>query len=109
MGVTLSLRPLRRVPPDLALITPIKLILHPAICYVMLSWIGNFDPIWVYSAVLLASLPTATNVFVIAQQYDVWVNRASASVLITTISSVLTVTVLLYLIKNGFLPPDLFP
>jgi len=109
MGVTLSLRPLRRIPSDLWLITPIKLIVHPAICYVMLSWIGNFDPIWVYSAVLLASLPTATNVFVIAQQYDVWVNRASASVLLTTITSVLTVTILLYLIKNGFLPPDLFP
>lgn len=109
MGVTLSLRPLRRVPSELGLITPIKLILHPAICYVMLSWIGNFDPIWVYSAVLLASLPTATNVFVIAQQYDVWVNRASASVLLTTISSVVTVTALLYLIKNGYLPPDLFP
>lgn len=109
MGVTLSLRPLRRVPSDLGLITPLKLIVHPAICYVVLSWIGNFDPIWVYSAVLLASLPTATNVFVIAQQYDVWVNRASASVLLTTISSVVTVTMLLYLIKNGYLPPDLFP
>jgi malonate transporter len=109
MGVTLSLRPLRRVPSDLALITPLKLILHPMICYVVLSWIGNFDPVWVYSAVLLASLPTATNVFVIAQQYEVWVNRASASVLLSTITSVLTVTALLYLIKNGFLPPDLFP
>lgn len=109
MGVTLSLRPLTRIPADLGLITILKLILHPAICYVTLSWIGNFDPIWVYSAVLLASLPTAANVFVIAQQYEVWVNRASASVLITTIASVVTVTMLLYLIKNGYLPPDLFP
>ena len=62
-----------------------------------------------FSAVLLASLPTATNVFVIAQQYGVWVERASASVLITTCLSVLTVTSLLYLITSGMLPPDLFP
>jgi predicted permease len=59
--------------------------------------------------VLLAALPTATNVFVIAQQYEVWVQRASASVLITTCLSVVTVTGLLYMIRSGVLPPDLFP
>ena len=58
---------------------------------------------------LLASLPAATNVFVIAQQYGVWVERASASILVTTVLSVATVTGLLYMITNGVLPPDLFP
>ena len=56
-----------------------------------------------------AALPTATNVFVIAQQYEVWVQRASASVLITTCLSVVTVTGLLYMIRSGALPADLFP
>lgn len=109
MGVTLALRPLNRVPHELASIAALKLILHPSLCYVVLSWIGNFSEIWVFSAVLLAALPTATNVFVIAQQYGVWVQRASASVLITTCLSVLTVTGLLYMIRHGILPPDLFP
>ncbi|HEY5819733.1 MAG TPA: AEC family transporter [Mesorhizobium sp.] len=109
MGVTLALRPLNRIPVELGPISLLKLIIHPMLCYVMLSAIGNFDPTWVYSAVLLAALPTATNVFVIAQQYGVWVQRASASILLTTCLSVLTVTCLLYLIKSGYLPPDLFP
>ncbi|ESZ31029.1 AEC family transporter [Mesorhizobium sp. L2C067A000] len=109
MGVTLALRPLNRVPHELASIAALKLILHPSLCYVVLSWIGNFSEVWVFSAVLLAALPTATNVFVIAQQYGVWVQRASASVLITTCLSVLTVTGLLYMIRHGILPPDLFP
>lgn len=109
MGVTLALRPLNRVPHELASIAALKLILHPLLCYVVLSWVGNFSAIWVFSAVLLAALPTATNVFVIAQQYGVWVQRASASVLITTCLSVLTVTGLLYMIRHGILPPDLFP
>ncbi|MAZ15360.1 MAG: malonate transporter [Ahrensia sp.] len=109
MGVTLALRPLRRVPSDMAFIVAIKLIIHPVIVYVLLSLIGNFPPIWVYSGVLLAALPTATNVFVIAQQYDVWVERASASVLITTTASVVTVTGLLFSMTNGWLPADLFP
>ena len=109
MGVTLALRPLQRVPLELAPIAALKLIVHPILCYVVLSAIGNFSEVWVFSAVLLAALPTATNVFVIAQQYGVWVQRASASVLVTTLLSVGTVTVLLYLIKSGILPSDLFP
>ena len=109
MGVTLALRPLKRVPGEMLPIAALKLIVHPLLCYVVLSWVGNFSETWVFSAVLLAGLPTATNVFVIAQQYNVWVQRASASVLITTCLSVLTVTALLYMIRHGLLPPDLFP
>lgn len=109
MGVTLALRPLNRVPTEMLPIALLKLIVHPLLCYVVLSAVGNFSPTWLFSAVLLAALPTATNVFVIAQQYGVWVQRASASVLITTCLSVFTVTGLLYLIRNGILPPDLFP
>ena len=109
MGVTLALRPVKRVPSDMVFIVAIKLAVHPVIVYVLLSWLGNFPPVWVYSGVLLAALPTATNVFVIAQQYGVWVERASASVLITTTASVLSVTALLYAMTNGLLPPDLFP
>jgi predicted permease len=109
MGVTLALRPLKRIPSEMAPIAILKLIVHPLLCYVLLSWIGNFSPEWVFSAVLLASLPTATNVFVIAQQYNVWVQRASASILITTCASVVTVTGLLFMIRHGVLPPDLFP
>jgi hypothetical protein len=59
--------------------------------------------------VLLASLPTATNVFVIAQQYGVWVERSSATVMFTTALSVLTVSAWLYLVTTGTLPPDWWP
>jgi malonate transporter and related proteins len=109
MGVTLALRPLKRVPAEITYIVPAKLILLPALMYLYLSAAGDFDPIWVQTAVLLAALPTATNVFVIGQQYGVWQERASATVLITTLMSVLTVSGLLYLIKSGALPGDLFP
>lgn len=109
MGVTLALRPLKRIPHELAPIALLKLVLHPLVCYVVLSWVGDFSETWLFAAVLLAALPTATNVFVLAQQYHVWVERASASILLTTCISVATVTGLLYLIKAGMLPPDLFP
>lgn len=109
MGVTLALRPLKRVPRELGIISLLKLVIHPILCWVVLSLVGNFSDVWVYSAILLAALPTAANVFVIAQQYGVWVQRASASVLVTTMLSVVTVTGIIYLIVNGILPADLFP
>ena len=108
MGVTLALNPMRRVPFALGYIVPIKLLVHPILMYVFLSFAGDFDPVWVSTAVLLAALPTATNVFVIAQQYNVWVERASASILMSTVISVFTVTALLYIINEGLFPADLF-
>ncbi|MFB9950871.1 AEC family transporter [Rhizobium puerariae] len=109
MGVTLALRPLRRVPVEIGYIAVFKLVVLPLTTYAVLSLIGNFDPVWIYSAMLLSALPTATNVFVISQQYHVWQERASASILIITLLSVLTLPVLLYLINSGILPPDLVP
>jgi malonate transporter and related proteins len=104
MGVTLAMRPLTKVPVELGYIVPMKLIAHPLMCYFMMQMMGDFDPVWVATAVLLASLPTATNVFVLAQQYNVWVERASATILVTTMISVFTVTGVLYVIKSGLLP-----
>jgi len=108
MGVTIALRPVTRFPWALTYIIPLKLIIHPVLMYVGLSYIGNFDPLWVQTAVMLAALPIATNVFVIAQQYNVWVERASASVMVSTLISVLTVSGFLFAITQGVLPTDLF-
>lgn len=103
MGVALALRPLERVPAALGYIVPMKLVVHPLLMFAVLALAGPFDPVWVATAVLLAALPTATNVFVIAQQYQVWTERASASILVTTTGSVLTVSAIIYAISAGFL------
>ena len=108
MGVTLALRPLKRVPPELGYILPAKLILHPLVVYFLLAMIGERDPVWVHTAMLLACLPTATNVFVIAQQYAIWTERASAAILATTVGSVFTVTAALYAMSVGAFPANPF-
>ncbi|SFJ16139.1 hypothetical protein SAMN04515648_2940 [Phyllobacterium sp. CL33Tsu] len=101
MGATLALRPLRRVPKELYLIVPLKLVVQPVLIYCVLRLAGDFPPVWVYTAMLMAALPTATNVFVIAQQYGVWVERASSSVLATTLFSIVTLTLWLYAMTHG--------
>lgn len=109
MGVTVALRPLKRVPWELPFLTLIKLVIHPAIVLVVLSIVGSFDAVWVYTAVLMAALPPALNVFVLANQYETYVQRASSAVLIGTVVSVFTLTAALYLTTKGLLPSDLFP
>lgn len=103
MGVTAALRPLKRIPVELTYLIPVKLLLHPLLVYLLLSRLPGLDPVWLHSAVLLAALPSATNVFVIAQQYSVWEERASSVVVLSTLLSVVSVTGFLYLVKVGMI------
>ena len=109
LGVTVALRPIKRVAPELPALLAIKLIAHPVIVYLLLSAVGGFDRVWTFTAVLMASLPPALNVFVMASQYRTYVERASSAILLGTLSSVVTVTTLLWLISNDLLPVTLFP
>jgi predicted permease len=104
MGISAALRPLKRIPTELGYIIPMKLILHPVLMYGLLVWlVPDLDPVWLYSAVLLATLPTATNVFVLAEQYGVWQERASSTIVISTLLAMVTVTAFLYLVRSGWL------
>ncbi len=104
LGVTVALRPLGRVPRELPALLLTKLIVHPIIVFLLLNWVGGIDPVWVATAVLMACLPPAANVFVIAQQYHTYKERASSAVLLGTIVSVVTITLILFLIKSNMLP-----
>ena len=86
----------------------IKLVAHPLLVWALLSAAGDFGRIWTFTAVLMASLPPALNVFVMASQYQVYVERASGLILIGTICSVVTVTGLLFVIAFGTVPYNLF-
>jgi hypothetical protein len=101
LGVTVALRPFDRVPWEVPGIVAVKLILHPLIVFGLLLLLGPFPPHWGAAALLLASLPPALNVFVIARQYDTWIEPASTMVLIGTFVSVVTLTSVMWMIKNG--------
>ena len=73
----------------------------------LLTAFGPFDPNWVATAVLMAALPPALNVFVLARQYNAWVEPASGSVLLGTLLSVATLTTVMWLVQQGGLPHSL--
>jgi malonate transporter and related proteins len=108
LGVTVALRPLKKMPWEVPFLTGVKLVLHPVLMFLLLSLFGPFDRSWVNTAVLMAALPPALNVFVFARQYDTWVEQASGAVLVGTMVSVLTLTSVMWLVKTGTLPPLLF-
>jgi malonate transporter and related proteins len=104
LGVTVALRPFVRMPWEVPGIVAVKLLLHPLIVLCALTMLGPFPAEWSATALLMASLPPALSVFVIAQQYETWIEQASATVLVGTFVSVLTLTAMLGLIRSGLLP-----
>ncbi|MBS0247445.1 MAG: AEC family transporter [Proteobacteria bacterium] len=108
LGVTVALRPLKKIPWEMPILTGVKVIVHPLVVFVLLSAFGPFDQMWVDTAVLMAALPPALNVFVFARQYDTWVEQASTAVLVGTVVSVVTLTTVMWMVKSGTLPPLLF-
>ena len=104
MGVAVALRQVERIPGELSVLLPIKLLLHPFLLLLLLSYLGTVPEVWIHTAILMACLPPAANVFIVAQQYDVYVERASSTVMIGTAVSVITVTFFLYLVTQDKLP-----
>ena len=96
LGASLALSPARGATGDVALVTALKLLLNP-----LLAWLGGrylipLPPDRLAAVTLLAAMPTAATVFVLAERYELWVLRASATILLTHIGSVVTLGVLLY-------------
>jgi predicted permease len=108
LGVTVALRPMPQLTWDVPALIPVKLILHPLIVFFVLGWFGPFTQAWTYAAILMAALPPALNVFVLAREYDVWVREASGSVLLGTLVSVVTLTGVMWAIKAGAIPAPPF-
>ena len=102
MGVVIAHQQASIKSLDIGVLLLIKMILHPLLVYGLLQLIGIDDPIWIQTAVLMSALPPALNVFVLAQHYGVYTNRASSIVLLGTVIAVGTVTALLYALKAGW-------
>jgi predicted permease len=108
LGVTVALRPLETVSWEVPLAVTIKLIVHPAIAFVLLLTLSSQPDVWVGTAVLMAALPPALNVFIMSRQYDTGIPQASGAVLLGTVMSVVTLTTIMWLVKTGQLPHSLF-
>lgn len=103
MGVTVALQrpPSADAVGELSLFLSIKLVVHPLLAFAVVSLVSGLDPLWLHTAIMMAALPPATNVFVLATQYGRYVEGASNAVLVGTAASAVTVTALLYALREG--------
>jgi predicted permease len=92
IGAALAVRPVARGAGALGLMVAGKLLLHPAVILVVMVFAFDVPPHWALAAMLNAAIPTAANVYVLAERYGVEPERVSTAVLLSTALSVFTFT-----------------
>lgn len=100
LGATLATMPRGERLREAGALVVLKLAAYPAMVYALLTYVVTVDPTWRAIAVLCAAMPMGANVYLIAARYDVYVARASAGVLLSTLISVLTVSALAVLLAR---------
>jgi len=91
LGGALALQRLdHRTAVAACLITVVKLAVYPLLVWLILGRVMQLDAFWVNVGVLIASLPSAGNIYVLAQRYDADPKRVSAAILLSTLVSVVS-------------------
>lgn len=100
-GVSLRLGPLpgRGVPAsELGLVTGLKMVVQPLTAYLVGRFALGLDHDQLLAVTVLSALPTAQNVFVIAQRYDRSMLLARDAIFVSTLASVPVVVLITALI-----------
>src|SRR5215210_1533872 len=98
LGATLAGRKVAGGTAEVAYMTLMKLVVHPAALFLTTTLLFDVDPLWATAALLGAALPIAANVFIVARQYDVYVGRTSSAILVSTAVSMISVSALLFVL-----------
>ena len=99
LGATLANQRISSGLGEVSYMTAFKLFIHPAAMWFATTRIFDVDPLWATVATLGAALPVAANVFIVARQYDTYVERTSSAILVSTAVSVVTVSALLVVLN----------
>ena len=70
----------------------LKLIVHPALITLLVLYVFNVDPFDAAIMIACAAMPVAGNIYIIAQYFGVAPERASSTIFISTVISVVTLT-----------------
>lgn len=92
LGMTLKRHGLGAPLPLLGMVTLLKLVVQPALVYVLAVHLLPMPPIWAAVAVLFAACPCGVNAYLLAERYKVGVALSSGAVALTTALAVITTT-----------------
>lgn len=101
IGLFMVGRSLRSGLGEVGWMVVVKLAIQPAIAWWLAYKVFTMPPVWAASAVILAALPTGALVFVLAQQYNLYVQRTTSVILLSTVISVVTLSALFVALGVG--------
>jgi predicted permease len=94
MGLFMVGKPLTAGLVEVGWLSALKLLVMPAITYWLAFHVMHMEPVWAQGAVIQAALPTGALVFVLANRYGLYIQRATAAIVISTLLSVGTLSAL---------------
>ena len=80
------------------LVTTLKNAIHPLAVFILGSLLG-LETLWLSVATMLAAMPAGMNMYLFASRYHVSPPTATTSILISTISSIVTISIVIALLK----------
>lgn len=83
----------------------IKLLVQPAVAFLIAVWLVDLPPVWIATAVIMSALPTGTSAFLLAEVYGREARSCSGTVLVSTILSFVTLSVMLSWFSERVPPP----
>lgn len=101
MGLFLVGKPVSSGVAEVSWMVALKLLVQPAITWLLAVYVFDLGLEGLRGAVLMAALPTGALSFIVAQRYNVFVQRSSAAILFSTLASVVTVTAVLAWFEAG--------
>jgi malonate transporter and related proteins len=81
--------------PTLFVMCALKLLVMPAIAWVLAFWVFHLPPVAAAVVVLFASMPTGANAYIFATHYQRVVNSTSGAVALGTVLAAITAAVLI--------------
>ncbi len=79
----------------------LKLLVQPLITWWLAFHVFTMDPIWAAGALVQSALPTGALVFILAQQYGIYVQRSTAAIMVSTVISLVTLSALFVYLDIG--------
>jgi hypothetical protein len=98
LGMTLRRYSLDAPRAMLALLVTLKLMVHPAIVYVLAFHVVALPPVWAKVAVLFAACPTGVNAYLLAQRYRTGEALCAAAITLSTVAAGATATFWVWMI-----------
>lgn len=90
IGVTLYGQPLSGSAGELGLLSLLKLVVHPLLIFLLMHHVLGLEASLVEAGVLLAALPVASNVFILATRYEVRPGMVSGAILVSTTAALIS-------------------